>query len=178
MNEQQYLRLYDEIKNLQKDMYVLFSSLDAQNTSYKQLLAKAAEEDVLNFEKSNSNMLEIKEKIIKSLVSLEEIESQSETLKNTIDDLKDKTFNKNFEDSLILKINAIKEDFVELQKEIEGNKLILIDKIENEKVTEDIKCIKEKLITMSDKKKNYSWLVDLIWKIGLIVSIAFGLFGH
>lgn len=178
MNEQQYLRLYDEIKNLQKDMYVLFSSLDAQNTSYKQLLAKAAEEDVLNFEKSNSNMLEIKEKIIKSLVSLEEIESQSETLKNTIDDLKDKTFNKNFEDSLILKINAIKEDFVELQKEIEGNKLILINKIENEKVTEDIKCIKEKLITMSDKKKNYSWLVDLIWKIGLIVSIAFGLFGH
>ena len=178
MNEQQYLRLYDEIKNLQKDMYVLFSSLDAQNTSYKQLLAKAAEEDVLNFEKSNSNMLEIKEKIIKSLVSLEEIESQSETLKNTIDDLKDKTFNKNFEDSLILKINAIKENFVELQEEIEGNKLILINKIENEKVTEDIKCIKEKLITMSDKKNNYSWLVDLIWKIGLIVSIAFGLFGH
>lgn len=176
MNNDEYIKFYGEIKELQKYIEILSVSTSDQASYLKDILNQMGSEEKSHFLNNSYELSEIKDKINEINDSLKFLNNKVSVLKESIGDLQGKALDKNVDGSLICLIEDINEEVEHISK-----KIGLIDNVSinsnYKNILEELKKTSKSMAEIQNKKKTWTWVVELLYKIVLTTTVIVGTFG-
>ena len=176
MNNDEYIKFYGEIKELQKYIEILSVSTSDQASYLKDILSQMGSEEKSHFLNNSHELSEIKDEVNEINDSLKFLNNKVSILKDSTGNLQEKALDKNVDGSLICLVEDINEEVEHISKKID-----LIDTLSinsNYKgILEELKKTSKSMAEIQNKKKNWTWIVELLYKIVLTTTVIIGVFG-
>ena len=176
MNNDEYIKFYGEIKELQKYIEILSVSTSDQASYLKDILNQMGSEGKSHFLKNSCELSEIKDKVNEINDSLKFLNNKVSVLKDSIGDLQGKAFDKNVDGSLICLIENINEEVDSISKKIDLVDTLSINSNYKD-ILEELKKTSKSMAEIQNKKKTWTWVVELLYKIVLTTTVIIGIFG-